>query len=369
MSATLAELSVSSAQTVYASGGVYYAGELLAELPLAGGSVTADARRAMMRNASISIAADASDIATLYDALALPGAEVALERGFELPDGTRIGAALGRFVVDEITHAADVAGEALSVTLSDLSKRVSRARWTDTHAIAAGAALADALNGILADRAPSLGSRITASNTPGTLAAAATFDAGADSDPWADARAVAAAFGYTLTIDVDGYAAAIPEPILLPTASVFTFERGAAAIVTDRSRVAPLERTYNGVIVTGEGPELETPVRGEAWDSNPASATYYLGPFGRVPLFYSSPLITSTSQANAAASTRLAGVLGRVEQLTWAHVVHPGLKPLDVVLVESAAGALVPYVLDALTIPLAVDGAAGAVAREIQATY
>lgn len=366
---SLATLVTAPAQTVYVSGAAYLSGSLLAALPITGGSVTADARRSLTRDGSIELAPDSGlSHEGLYALLAQPGVEVALERGFVAPDGTRVGAPLGRFVVDELTLKRTPGGTTLSATLSDLSRRVSRARWADPYQVAAGTSVVDAINAILADRAPTLASRIIAENTPGTLSAPVTFEGGESSDPWTSAGEIARAFGYDLAVDATGAAVTIPEPMLDPAAAVFTFARGATAIRTDESRVTPLQRTYNGVIVSGEGPDLETPVRGEAWDANPASATYYLGPFGRVPMFYSSPLISTADQAVAAARTRLAGVLGRVEQLSWSQLVHPGLVPLDVVAVEVFVG-LVPYILDAITIPLSVDGAASAVAREIVVSY
>lgn len=367
---SLATLVTAPAQTVYVSGAAYLAGVLLATLPITGGSVTADARRSLTRDGSIELAPDA-DLSheELYDLLATPGIEVTLERGFVEGDGTRTGAPLGRFVVDQMTYKRTPAGSTLSVALSDLSRRVSRARWGDPYQVAAGTAVADAINAILADRAPSVATAITTLNTSGTIGAAIVFEGGAESDPWACAGSIASDFGCALLINAAGVAVTIPAPMLDPAFSVFTFARGTTAIRTDESRVAPLERTYNGVIVTGEAPELAAPARGEAWDTNPASATYYLGPFGRVPLFYSSPLIRTPEQAAAAAATRLAGIIGRVAQLLWSQLVHPGLVPLDVVLVEGAAGELTPYILDAFTIPLTVDGAASAVARDIVVAY
>lgn len=367
---SLSELVTASSQKVYISGALHHAGALVCELAITGGTVTADARRSLVRDGSVDLAptSDHSQL-ELKDLLSAPGAEVTLERGFELADGTRIGAALGRFIVDEVTYKRTPAGETLSATLSDLSKRVSRARWADPYQIEAGTPVAIALNAILMDRAPTIASDISTGNTDGILGAGVIFEGGESSDPWASAGQVAASFGYVLTIDAAGHAVTRPEPALDPKRAVFTFARGATAIRTDESRTSPLERTYNGVIVTGESPDLEEPVRGEAWDENPASPTYCLGPFGRVPTFYSSPLIATTEQAEAAAGTLLAGVLGRVEQLSWNQLVHPGLRPLDVVLVEDASGVEVPYILDAITFPLSVDGAAGAVAREIVVAY
>jgi len=225
-------------------------------------------------------------------------------------------------------------------------------------------ALADALNDLLADRWPDVSSAITAATCPETLSAPAVFDMGSDSDPWADACGLATAHGYELFFDPAGVARVKLAPDLASLSPVFTFARGSTAIMLEQTKGAPLERCYNGVIAPGEGSELETPGRGEAWDTNPTSATYYLGPFGKVPRFYSSPLITTESQAESAAARLLAKTLGRVEELAWTSIVHPGLAPLDAVAVELDGETRV-YILDALQVPLRADEAMGATAREI----
>ena len=41
--------------------------------------------------------------------------------------------------------------------------------------------------------------------------------------------------------------------------------------------------SFNGVIVFGRGQDDLPPVIGSAWDNDPNSSTYYLGPMGKVP--------------------------------------------------------------------------------------
>ena len=366
----LSDYVVTPSQTVYARGNAYLSGSLLTTLPIIGGSVTADARRSKMRDATVNFGATETQTqAQLYAILSRPGVEITLERGFVAADGTMTGAALGRFVVDELTYQRAGGGMTLAATLSDLSERISRARWTDPYTIASGTALADALNAILADRWPQVTSGITTVTTPGTLAAQVILAAGEGSDPWADSCSIAAAYGYSLFFDASGVVQAPAAPTLGPNLAVFAFAMGDAAVMTQQTRVSALQRTYSGVIVTGESPDLTAPVRGEAWDTQPLSPTYYLGPFGKVPMFYSSPLISSTYQANATAAAMLSRVLGHVERLSWSQVVHPGLKPLDVITVELTAGVKTPYILDSMTIPLTVTDAAAAIAREITVSY
>jgi hypothetical protein len=149
----------------------------------------------------------------------------------------------------------------------------------------------------------------------------------------------------------------------------FVFARGSWATITEMTKNSPLERIYNGVIATGEGSELAAPVRGEAWDDNPLSPTYRYGPFGQAPYFYSSSLMTTVDQCEEAAAKILAGLLGRVEDLSWASAVHPGLAPYDVVGIEEADGSITSYVLDAVSIPLDLGGPMIATAREVKVVY
>ena len=205
---TIDELVTQPAQTVVVTCTAYLAGTEVASLDVTGGSVTADARRSQLRNGSAEFApSDDLTLAEAYDLLSTPGLELALARGFRLPDDSEVTAALGRFIVDEASYGTAADGEQLAATLSDLSARIARARWTDPYQIASGTALADALNGVLVDRWADVSTTITSSNCPDTLAAGCVFEAGSDSDPWADASALATAHGYVLYFDQIGRAA------------------------------------------------------------------------------------------------------------------------------------------------------------------
>ena len=367
---SLEDCGLAPVQHIVVTGAAYLAGNVLATLSIVGGSVTADSRRSILRDATLELAPTIDyTLGELYGILTTPGVELAVSRGFMLPDGTTLMAALGRFVPDEPVKKRDAAGTSLSVTCSDVAVRVQRARWIDPYVIAAGTALATALSDLLFDRYPSLATAITADICPGVLAAQVVTDVGSSSDPWADAVNLAAAHGYDLYPDVSGVVTV--RQVALPSAgsAVFTFARGATAITTEETTSSPLDQVYNGVIASAEGSEVETTVRGEAWDDNPGSPTYRYGPFGQVPYFYSSSLLADQDACETAAAKILAGLVGRVERLSWQSVVHPGLAPLDVVGIEGADGSTAYYVLDNLTIPLGVADAMSAVAREVSVAF
>lgn len=92
------------------------------------------------------------------------------------------------------------------------------------------------------------------------------------------------------------------------------------------SRQITDEEVYSAVVFTGEGLEGSA-VRAVAVDGNPASPTYFYGEFGPVPLFESSPAVTTELQAKLAAQARLRQVLGAPYQFTVDGVANPALRP------------------------------------------
>jgi len=263
-----------------------------------------------------------------------------------------------------LTYQRSRSGPSLTATCSDISVRIARNPWRTAQTIASGAALATGLATLLRDRYSRIQVGFTATSVPETLAAPVYFtDSGGGSDPWGDLCKLAADHGYALYIDADGVAQMllVPDPATAPLA--YTYRPGATAIITDQTRVVPLARIYNGVVVTGEGSGIGTPVCGEAWDENPASPTYRCGPFGEVGLPIISSVVTTVAQAQAVAAARLTLLLGRVEELSWSQIVNPALKPFDVVGVADAAGVVTRYVIDQVTTPLTLDAVQTAVTR------
>lgn len=364
---SLTALVIAPVQRVVVRAAAYLSGELLATLSPLDGSVTADARRGVMRDASLDLApTDALGLEEQYELLTTPGVELAIWRGLIDDDGAEQLAALGRFVADEPMLVRGSSGLALSVSLSDVSVRIARARWSEPWVVEAGTPLADALNELLTDRYPGVLTRIDAESCPETVGVKVVTEPGEASDPWEDAGSIAAAYGYALYADVEGYASVRQVPLPTPGAAVFTFARGLTATATGCEHSVLIGELENGVVASAEGSDVETPLRGEAWDDDPASPTYYLGPFGRVPRFYSSPLLTTVEQCEQAAATMLAGLLGRSEQLSWLAAVNPWLQPYDVIGSERSDGEIDYHVLDEVTVPLAPSGEMTATARTVR---
>lgn len=325
-----------------------------------GGSVTMDAGRAIIRTCSVRLTeTETLTLQEVFDLIMTPGIEVRVERGL-LVGGSAELVPLGLFSTDNASFSRRVTGE-INYTGSDRSKKIARARFTSPYQIAAGSNLATAITTLLQSRyAPT---QVDFSNVTGTTNAAIVWEAGPSSDPWREARTLMSDYGFDLNFDGDGIARAqvVPDPATTPAA--FSFGAGETNLVLDATVSGTLERTYNGVIASGEGSGVTTPVRAVVWDTDPASPTYYLSGFGQAPYFYTSPQLTTVAQCEVAAATILARVKGRAQGLAWTSIVNPALEPLDVV-TTTLRGVTSTVVIDQLTIPLDARGEARAVARE-----
>jgi hypothetical protein len=324
------------------------------------GSVTMDSRRSITRTADLDLTATTTrSAAQIYDLVMTPGLEITIKRGLKLADGTFEYVPLGIFSTDTASITRGTSGT-VRWNGSDRSKKISRARFTDPYQITAGTNLATAGTDLLRSRWPL--TPVSFDAILDTVTAQLIFEAGESSDPWEQARNLFADYGYDLNFDGEGTARAvvIPDPSI--TTATFDFGSGATNLVMGAESAGSLENTFNGVIASGEGSDVALPTRGEAWDDNPLSPTYYLGSYGKVPLFYSSPLLTTQQIAQTAANSILAKLKGRVDGLSWSTVVNPALEPLDVIQMN-VGGTTYKAVIDQLTIPLKATDAMTATAR------
>lgn len=326
------------------------------------GSVDCDGTRdGALRSLSLTVAPDPEAFAWLATA----GAEIRVSRGLRLAAGDEL-VPLGVFVLDaDLEEAAD---GTLTVSAADRSMRISRARWADPYTVPAGSNVGTAIGELLEACWPGVPLGISLAAVEQTTGAALTYLDGADSDPWKDARALAASAGLDLYFDGNGEAQVreAPDPESSPVTA--TYYAGDTAIVLSSTRTAKLTRLYNGVIVTAEGSGVGTPKRGEAWDEDPESATYAYGPMGRVPLFYSSPLLTTQEDVDSAAETMLARVKRPIEQVAFELAANPAHEAFDVIELVDEAGAARRFLLDQVTIPLTAGGTLAATAREAEVT-
>jgi Domain of unknown function (DUF5047) len=347
VSAEFRSIVSSGAQRPIVKAEVLFSGSSVTDLTLQpGGSVTIDnTREGSVRSLSLTCAPDAD----AWRWLTTLGAEIKVWRGFVLSDGTEELVPLGVFVIDS-DIVEDERGS-IPISAADRAARISRNRWADPYVVPSGTDLGEAIVSILLSRWAQCPTSIETTGV--TLDVQSVFQIGADSDPWKDARGLATAMGYDLYFDGDGIAALRPIPDLNTTQPCMTYYSGDLCIVLGRKRGAAMSAVYTGVIASGEGSGVDTPVQAKVWDEDPASPTYHYGPLGEIPYFYSSPLLTTATQCELAGTTLLQKVRGKTEQMSWTLVANPAHDAYDVVsLVDVESSAEDRYILDVLKIPL-----------------
>lgn len=154
------------------------------------------------------------------------------------------------------------------------------------------------------------------------------------------------------------------------TVPVWDVSAGRNGVLVSLGRSLSREGVFNAVIARGEALDDTPPVKGAAYDLDPASPTYWLGPFGKVPRFYSSPLLTSDAQCDSAAASLLQQSTGLPYAVDFSQIPNPALEPFDPVRVvypidlESTPHRKTEvHVLATLKVPLSVSGAMTATTR------
>lgn len=334
-----------------------------ARLRVFAGSMTAD-RTAQFRRTVTATLVDPTGALTPSGAAGLLtpyGTEIRPYRGVMYSDGTTEVAPLGVFRLSSaaVTESGatnnpgggSYTGISIALTGFDRSRTVSRDKFTATYTIPTGTNVVVAIKQILGRTFTGLqyDSITTTMTTPSPIVYSV------NDDPWVQATALAASVGCDLYFDATGLVVIAPTPNVRDfTAPDFTYIEGEGNTITDLGATYADDPGFNGVVVTGASiGNGTTAVQGVAWDTNPKSPTYYLGSYGRVPQFVTDTTISTAQQAQSAAASQLAALLGTTSSLSATSSVNPSYEAGDTVeVVRSPMNISGSYLVDAFTVPL-----------------
>lgn len=334
-------------------------------LPAIGGDIRVDRTAQFRRACDVKcVDRDGTLVPFKVESLLTPfGTEIRPYRGVMYDDGTIEVAPLGVFRVARSTVNDSLGGAPeIAIEAYDLSRTVARDKFTSAYVIAAGTNMITAIQDILARTFPDL--EYDATSTTRVTTAPRVYDVG--DNPWEAVTDLAMSLGCDIYFDVDGRVAIIPPADIdaLPSPN-FSYVEGQGCTMLDLGQVFTDEPGYNGVVVIGEslGDELP-PVRAEAWDDEPTSATYRLGPYGEVPYIHHDQAIKTGEEAEATAAQLLQSFLGFSSQLAISATVNPAYEGGDVVeVVRERAHVSGLYTVDAFNVPLAREGTQNLVVR------
>jgi hypothetical protein len=330
-------------------------------IPIIDGTVTLDSTASVRARCDIQVADPDWIPVVAGDKLSPFGSEIELRRGLYLSDGSVETVALGRFGIEDAEITDDGTGTTVRVTALDRAEQISKAKFEDAYQVDAGTDFTEAILNIVSTALPGV-ETTDGFDTASSLSIGVPVTALPGDDPWEFAQALATTLGMRLFFDGDGILNMAPFSSGQVAAEIVEGENGVLLTV---SRNWSRTGSFNRVIVTGETGQDDTTYRGEATDTDPASPTFYGGPFGNVPEFRTYPQITSDSHAQDVAEAILAQEIGAPSNVSFGMIPNPALEPDDTVLISRPSiGVNEAHVLDSLTIGLGASETMSGTTRE-----
>ncbi|HEY3481030.1 MAG TPA: DUF5047 domain-containing protein [Streptomyces sp.] len=321
---------------------------VLTGLPLTGGEIRVDCRSQVRRTGTLVFGDPSLWPADPADALTPFGSELQVEYGVVFADGTTEWVPV---LYGAVQDAAIVRPNgAVEVEVADLSQAIADDRLEGPGQTNTAATVVAEITRLIQETRPPA---VVTDRTGNTALASALV---IERERWGDGvERLADAIGAEVYADTVGGFVIRPQPTLTDTWA-WTVQGGGDGVLVKLQERATRERVYNKVIAFGQ-PQSGTVYTGTAVDNDTASPTYYGGPFGKKPRFYSSPLLTSQAAADEAAATLLARFKGLQAAITLETLVNPALEGGDVIKVILPDGRSQTHLVDSFTLPLQVDSA------------
>lgn len=317
-------------------------------LPVSGGSVTIDASNPIRARCEIEVPDTGLFPKQYQDALAPYGSEVSVRRGIRYPNEAVELVPLGVFRVEEVNLDAGTG----TITLSgqDRMAQVADERFTTPYAPARHSRHVDVLEDLVKAVYPNVGIELP---PIASQVLAPVFE----EDRLAAIVDLATAIGCEAFFDGTGRFVVRPVPSPEVSDYVWVADASPTGVLVGASRRLAREGAYNGVVARGQDAASgSVGVQALVTDDRSDSPTRWGGPFGHVPRFYSSPLITTVAQARSAATALLQKVTGLADATEATCVPNPALEPGDPVLVTWPDGTSAVHQVESFAIPLSPSG-------------
>jgi len=316
-------------------------------IPVAGGSVTSDAKSQVRRTATL-LTSLALWPVNPRSVIGVYGTEIQIDYGIVIPgrsDPEWI--PLIRGLVSKGQRQKPIPSDGIMpLQLVDRSARVAEDIFTTPTQTIAGALVVNEIRRLIQE---TLGTGVTVVDKTGSTQVAPLMDI--EQERWADGvETLADSIGAEVFADPLGNFIIRPQPKLTDN-SVWLVSSGVGGTLIEYADEITREDVYSGVVARGERTDGTAPATATVWDTDPNSPTYYLGPFGRKPRIYSSPLLTTTGQCTTAAAALLERYRGGDAKTTPAALVNPALEAGDVVSLRDE-GITKPRLLDKVVTPL-----------------
>lgn len=318
------------------------------DLEHTGGSVPVDRGQAIRRTCTVT-GCDVSLIPrTPSDELATYGSRLRIQRGVSYADGSEELVPLGVFRLDDVD--GDVSQGPITLQGKDLSVVIQDDKFT-----AAYKATGTVVSAITALVQRSLPDAVIESRITDTPIGSRIWDI--EADPWAAVQEIAAVAGAVCYADPDGIFVIATLPDLSTATPVWEVAAGAGGVYVTGSRGMSASGVNNGILARGENTsDNVAPVSYLATDNDPGSPTYWAGPYGRRPGFYTSSTLTTTGACQAAALVRLAAAKAPNAKGDFSALPNSALESGDVMRVVHPDGSRELHQAASFSVPLDLGG-------------
>jgi hypothetical protein len=318
------------------------------DLPHEGGSVTVDRGQAIRRTCSVTVADPSLIPRTPTDQLAVYGAQLRISRGVDYGDGTTELVPLGLFRLDSVE--GDVNEGPVTLQGKDLAAVIQDDKLTAAYSVTG--TVVSAITSLVQRSLPSAGIVSTISD-----AAIGRRTFAVEADPWTGCQEIAAVAGAEVYFSADGTPTIAVLPDLLTTPPVWEIAAGEGGAYIRATRGMTSDRVYNGVLARGENTsDNVAPVSALVVDTDTSSPTYWGGPYGRRPMYYSSPTLTTVAACTNAATLKLAQAKAPNASGDISSLPNPALEPGDVIRIVHPDGSRELQQVASFSVPLSEGG-------------
>lgn len=329
-------------------------GTVARRLAVTDGDSNIDLTDAVRRDCTATIIDPTGDLTprTASDLLAPFATEVTIRSGWRYDDGSEELAPCGVYRVTDLSLTDHGSGTEITISGQDRAS-VVRVPSAAPVSVAGGSNVVDAIRTLVRARFPSA----TFAPAASTWVVPALFWP-PNTDLWGEARKLASSAGLDLAFGADGSCVIRPASTIGADTPITLVYGPGSYPLWGLKRSQAAADTPNGVLVTGTHSSLPSPVHGEAWVTDPNSPIRRDGPYGERPVYVSSASVSTTDQANAAARSKLAELLGSADTISFSTVPNARADAGDVFSVDRDVIAVVGerFLVTQLTLPWTATG-------------
>jgi hypothetical protein len=318
-------------------------------------TITFDSTRQVLATASL-VTSQAWP-AALTDLLSPFGNEVYLERGVVYGGGTTEWVGLGYYRINKPSQDRVPAGP-VTLDLSDRMQGLIDARLPFIRSYAVGTVVSAVIKDLVLDCYPWATFSYDASLDTKTLNAIQTTT----EDRYQFLNDLITSYGMIWYWDYKGVLVIKVPPN--PTQSVATIKSGDGGVLISVSRNLARASVYSGYVASGQQATNNAPPTALVIDNNPASPTYWYGPFGKIPGFFVSSFLVDTDQCRGAAITMMQKQAGAPFEVDFDQVPNPALECWDAVTISYQDSADV-HVISQMTLGLGASDAMTVQTRQL----